>query len=754
MSERDFGSLLRGYRRRALLTQEELAARTGVSTRTIRRLESNQLRRPRTATVRALADQLSLTPAEQATLLGASDAGAPAEPDAPDQPGTAGPAPAIPAQLPMDAYGFTGRLAQLDALDAVVAAADEQPTALLISAIGGTAGIGKTALAVHWAHRVADRFPDGQLYVNMRAFAPTGVPVAPHEAVRGFLEALGVPPSRIPAGPDAQVALYRSQLAAKRVLVVLDNALDAEQVRPLLPGAPGCAVVVTSRNQLTSLVAAEGAHPVSLDVLAPGEARQLFIRRIGPVRVAAEPEAVDALAAACCGLPLALTIVAARAVIQPGRSLATLAAELADTRDGLDGLSAGDATTDVRAVFSWSYRAVTPAAARLFRLLGLHRAADIGVDAAAGLAGLVPAEARPLLAELARAHLVSEHTPGRFTFHDLLRAYAGELARHTDPDEGRRAAVQRLLDHYVHRAGAAARQLEPGLDSGGGVEPGGRDTALAWFATEHAALLAAVDQATASGRDAHTVQLAQSLYSFLEQRGHWHDLVRVQSAAIEAAHRLGEPATESRAYRNLASADIRLGRFDEARGHLREAIDLAARAGDVGAQASAHYSLAYLWDQQRDFRAALRENEQAMALYQAAGHRRGQARALAAVGWYHVQFGEHRAALATCQQAIPLFEEIEDRLGLAGNLDTIGLAHRNLGEYTEALTSYRRAIEISRSLGNRYYEGVQLADLGDTHLALGDRDAAREAWSAGLAILEDLRHPEAGDVRRRLADLD
>jgi tetratricopeptide (TPR) repeat protein/transcriptional regulator with XRE-family HTH domain len=751
-SARDFGSLLRGYRQRALLTQEELAARTGVSTRTIRRLESNQLGRPRTATVRALAAQLGLGAAEQATLLGA-DPEAPVVQVASDGPRRteAAPEPPIPAQLPMDAYGFTGRDEQLDALDAFVAAAGEQTTALLISAIGGTAGIGKTALAVHWAHRVADRFPDGQLYVNMRAFAPTGAPVQPHEAVRGFLEALGVPPSRIPAGPDAQVALYRSRLAAKRELVVLDNARDAEQVRPLLPGAPGCAVVVTSRNQLTSLVAAEGAHLVDLDVLAPGEARQLLVRRIGPVRAAAEPEAVDALVAACCGLPLALTIVAARAVVQPARSLADLAAELAGARNGLDALSAGDAATDVRAVFSWSYRAVTPGAARLFRLLGLHRAPDIGVDAAAGLAGLVAAEVRPLLAELTRAHLVGEHVPGRFGFHDLLRAYAGELARRTDPDDARRAAVRRLLDHYVERAGAADRLLDPG--EGAGAGPAGREAALAWFATEHAALLAAVDQAAASGLDAHTVQLAQSLYSFLDQRGHWHDLVRVQRAATGAAHRLGDPTTESRAHRNLAAADIRLGRFDDARDHLRDAIELAARAGDVAAQAGAHYNLAYLWDQQRDYHEALRENERAMALYEAAGHRRGQARSLAAAGWYRAQFGEHRTAIAMCRQAIPLFEEIGDGLGLAGTLDTIGLAHRNLGEFAEALASYRRAIEISRELGSRYYEGVQLAGMGDAYLALGDRDAAREAWSAGLAILDDLHHPDADDVRQRLAGL-
>src|SRR5439155_12904450 len=320
--------------------------------------------------------------------------------------------------------------AELHRLDALLDGGDA-PTAVVVTAISGTAGIGKTALAVHWAHHARGRFPDGQLYVNLRGYDPAGQPVSPDEAIRGFLAALGVPPERMPPALAAQVSLYRSLLATRRVLVVLDNASDADQVRPLLPGAPGCLVLVTSRDSLVSLVAAEGARPLVLDLLPPGEARQLLTRRLDAARTAAEPDAVEDIVAACARLPLALAIAAARAATNPRLRLAALAAEL---RENLDALHGGDATSDVRAVFSSSYRTLTPPAARLFRLLSLCPGADVSAAATASLAGLPPARVRPLLAELTRAHLVSEHAAGRYTMHDLLRAYAAEQARAADPD--------------------------------------------------------------------------------------------------------------------------------------------------------------------------------------------------------------------------------------------------------------------------------------------------------------------------------
>jgi hypothetical protein len=362
----------------------------------------------------------------------------------------------VPRQLPADTDMFTGRDAALKTLDRLLDDQDEStPRPVVISAIAGTAGIGKTALAVHWAHRVADRFPDGHLYVNLRGFDPSGSPMEPAEAVRGFLDALQVSPQGIPASLEAQAGLYRSLLAGRRMLVLLDNARDADQVAPLLPGAPGCLVLVTSRNQLPGLVAAAGAHPVALDLLSRDEAVQLLARRLSHDRVTAEPHATQELVTRCAGLPLALAIVAARAATHPEFPLAALADQLHEARDGLDGFDGGDTATDARAVFSCSYHSLGTPAARLFRLLGLHPGPDVTAGAAASLAGHPVAQVRPLLAELARAHLVVEHAPSRYAFHDLLRAYAGELAHTQDTGTDRRAATHRMLDHYLHTAHGA-----------------------------------------------------------------------------------------------------------------------------------------------------------------------------------------------------------------------------------------------------------------------------------------------------------
>jgi hypothetical protein len=368
---------------------------------------------------------------------------------------------AVPAQLPRDVAGFAGRGEQLARLDELLApAAGRRPGAVVISAVSGTPGLGKTALVVHWAHRVKHRFPDGQLYVNLGGFDPGGRVMAPAEAVRGFLDALGVSAEQIPPSLDAQACLYRSLLDGRRVLIVLDNARDAEQVRPLLPGTPTALVVVTSRNQLTSLVAIDGAHPLMLDLLTEDEARELLACRLGPDRIAAEPEAVQQIIACCARLPLALTIAAARAE-QSGFPLTALAAELDKATGRLDALDAGDPVSQVRTVFSWSYTALTPPAARLFRLLGLHPGTDISTAAAASLAAHPPAETRRLLAELTRASLLTEHAPGRYTFHDLLCAYATDLTHTHDPADQCHAALGRIRDHYLHPAHTAARLLPP-----------------------------------------------------------------------------------------------------------------------------------------------------------------------------------------------------------------------------------------------------------------------------------------------------
>src|SRR5215471_14883940 len=391
--------------------------------------------------------------------------GGPGQADPAGGPGQeAGAEPVVPRQLPLAARHFAGRVEALKLLAGLIAeasGADGGNRAVVISAIEGTAGIGKTTLAVHFAHQVAERFGDGQLYVNLRGFDPAGPPVDPGEAIRMFLAALGTPPGKIPAGLDAQAGLYRSLLAGKRMLVLLDNARDVDQVRPLLPASPGCLVLVTSRSQLTSLVAAEGAYPLILDVLTDAEAQELLGRRLGPERIAAEAVAAQELVVLCARLPLALSITAARAASAPGLPLAALAADLRDAGGRLDALDAGHGAANVRAVFSWSYQQLDASAARVFRLLGLHLGPDIGIPAAASMTGLPRRQTRAALAGLARAHLLAEPAPGRYAFHDLLRAYAAERAHSDDSEDDRRAATHRMLDHYLHTAYPAAMLVFP-----------------------------------------------------------------------------------------------------------------------------------------------------------------------------------------------------------------------------------------------------------------------------------------------------
>ncbi|WP_206061545.1 AfsR/SARP family transcriptional regulator [Nonomuraea basaltis] len=669
----------------------------------------------------------------------------------------------VAAMLPLDAYGFTGRQPELAWLDGVLAGAGRQPTAVVVSAVSGTAGVGKTALAVHWAHRVRDLFPDGQLYVNLRGFDPDGSAMTPAEAVRGFLSALGVAAERVPATVEAQAGLYRSLLAGRRVLIVLDNARDAEQVRPLLPGSSGCVVVVTSRNQLSGLVAAEGALPLPLDLLPAAEARELLARRLGADRVAAEPKAVDEIIARCARLPLALTVVAARAAVQPGFSLASVAGELGAPSGHLDAFDVGDTATQVRGVFSWSYRILGEDVARLFRLLGLHRGPDLGVPAAASLAGVPMFRARSLLAELARAHLVTEQVPGRYAFHDLMRAYAGELVHAHEPATERRAALRRLLGHYLHAAEAANRLLNPHreriplapIPSGVVRETfGDHHEALAWFATEHAVLLAATEQAAGTGFGTHTWQLAWTLTDFLDRRGYWRDYAAVHATALRAASGEGDQAGQAHARRGLGWACTRLAQYDEAQSHYQRALDLYGRLGDRTGQAHTHGQLSSMFELRGRHQDAHRHARQALDLYRATGNRSGQARALNSIGWFHALLGEYEKALLHCGQALTLYDETEDRHGLATTLDSLGYAHHHLGQWEQAVTCYERSLALARELGHRFHTAETLLHLGDTHQTVGEIGAARLAWGQALTVLDELdHHPDAGLARAKLASL-
>jgi tetratricopeptide (TPR) repeat protein len=651
------------------------------------------------------------------------------------------PIPVVPRQLPADVSGFVGRGAELDELARLVRA--NLPMAI----VTGTAGVGKSWLAVHWAHRMAEAFPDGQLYVNLRGFDPTGAPMTAAEAIRGFLDAFEVPPDQLPVSFHAQVGMYRSLLAGRRVLVLLDNARDVDQVRPLLPGSPGCLAVVTSRGQLAGLVAADGARPVTLSLLTADEARDVLSYRLGRHRVDAERPAVDEIVSRCARLPLALAIVAARAATHPDFPLASLAVELRAAEGALDAFDASDATTDVRGVFSWSLRALGAGAAQLFRLLGVHCGPDITVPAAASLAGVPSAEVRRLLAELASVHLVTEHAVGRFAMHDLLRAYAAEQAHAHISEPARWQAVHRTLDHHLHSAHAAAVLLNPHREPielpppGPGVvtaQVAEHEQAMAWFTAERAVLLAALDQAAASGFDSYTWRLAWTLWPFFDRRGFWHDWASTQETALDAARRLADLPAQALAHHGLARSYARLGSYPDAYTHLLDALDLYRRLGDRGGLSRTHHNLAHvLLGLGRD-QEALEHARQAREHARATGDLVGQANSLNAIGWCLSRLGSHEEALAHCQQALELFRELGDRHGEAATLDSIGVAQHHLRHYAEAVACYRQSLTLIRSLGHRYSEAETLEHLGDTYEAAGDAEAARAERQRARAILDEL----------------
>lgn len=672
--------------------------------------------------------------------------------------------PPRPRQLPAGIPRFTGRDDELKALDELLPDGEHTTGPVVISAIAGTAGIGKTALAIHWAHRVADRFPDGQLYVNLRGFDPSGPPVEPAVALRGLLEALIVPPRHIPSDPDAQTGLYRSLLADRRMLVVLDNAFDAEQVRPLLPGSSSCLVLITSRNQLSGLVATEGATPLVLDTLPDDDARRLLAARLGPERVVAEPVAVADLLAACAGLPLALAIVAARAAVRPGHRLTTVAEEVRRARSTLDPWSGPDRASDLRAVLSSSYRALDAETARLFRLLGLHPGPDLAIPAAASLAAIEPQHARRLLDRLAQANLVIEHRPGRWTLHDLLHAYAAELAEATDREHDRHSSLHRLLDHYLHVAHAAALLVDPhrgppytpapprpGVAN---IDLSDQGQAMAWLTGEQAVLVRAIELGALIGLDSHAWHLASCLNVFFERHGYHFQILHVQAVALRAAERRGDVLAQAVAHAAIGVAYGAMGSYELAREHHERALDYRRQLGDLRGQALAHVNLAWLEYRQENFDGALRESRRAHELFLEAGDRAWQGRTLNMIAWCHCQLGDHRQAVALCSRGLAIQQEVGDASEEGFTWDTLGVAHHQLGDLAQAIDCFQRALALFDKHDNRRGRATVLHHLGNAQHAAGRTGAARSAWRAALELSEALGERIAAEVSAKLAQVD
>jgi tetratricopeptide (TPR) repeat protein len=691
------------------------------------------------STVRDAYVSIPVSVKETSTIAWARLPGAAPNPDSRDP---------VPRQLPVRHRQFVGRQAELDRLASLLDAATPESGTVIITAIAGTAGIGKTALAMHWAHHVKDRFPDGQLHVNLRGFDPHA-PVDPSQALHGFLEALGVVPSGIPGDLDARSALYRTLVADRRLLIMLDNAVSAEQVRPLLPNTPSCLVIVTSRNGLNGLEVREGATRIQLDVLPDPDARALLAQRIAPGRLAADPDAVSALINLCARLPLALSIVAARAANHP---LESLVRQLNDERNRLDALDLGDPDLDLRAVFSWSYRALSPEAARLFRLLGLHPGPDIGRHACGALMD------RPPLTELITANLLDEYQPDRFRFHDLLRTYAAECAEYDESPAERHSAMLQMIDYYVATATLADFRIMPCRDGVVRTEPisavspdiATASAAMDWFMAENDTLLAMITFAFKHRFDAEVDQLAWACDTFLGRSGQRHERVAANRMALEAVRRSGDLAAQIKNLSSLSRTIARMDHFAEAAECLAEASDLNQTLGDEYHQIAIHLAYVQLLDIQKRHGEAIHHARRALELAQNTPSRMYQADALTAVAWDQAWLGHGAEALSLGEQALEVYSEIGHPEGNAYALHALGNIHYKLGNHTQAIHRYQRCIQLDRELGSRYWEAVVLDRLGDVYAAVSDSHRAQSVWRQAFGILDTLRHPDADAVMQKL----
>lgn len=587
-----------------------------------------------------------------------------------------------PRQLPAPVRHFTGHDAALAGLSALLdrmpqpeppqheppqqdnAGRAQRPDtadrAVVIAALTGMAGIGKSALAIHWAHQVAEQFTDGQLFVNLHGYGPTQHQLTPAAAIRGFLTALGLPPSEVPADMAQLTALYRSLLAGRRMLVVLDNARDASHIRPLLPGSAGCMVLVTSRNQLIGLAAANGAQLFPIGPLGDAHSLDLLARGLGTQRVSAEPEAARELAGLCGGLPLALNNAAARAAARPTLPLATIVDTLRDEEIRLDGLDTGEPTTSSRTVFSWSLATLTSRAALLFRLLGVHPGPDITVEVAASLAGLSRRQARLALSELCDGHLITEYAPARYVCHDLLRIYAAEQARLVHSAAELKSAVLRVLDHYQHTAAATARLLLPYLSADEQAEPlpgvlpqeiPDPQRAAQWLADERLALLAAIDRAVSGGFACYAWELPWVAGLLFDAPVEWHKLAASLELALTIAGKLGSDTGRALAHHQLGRLRFRLGQYADSVRHLTDAIDLVQHR-NTRLHALARLDIARAFDAQGLGAAALAQTSRSLQLFRSTNDRNGQGLALRMMGRHYARQGEYRLALGFCSHAL------------------------------------------------------------------------------------------------------
>ncbi len=732
--------LVRVRRMEAGLTQEQLAELSGLSVRTISDIERGTTARPRQSSIALLRGALDAA---------APNAAGPGHDAASGHGAVASPGAAIvPRQLPPAPRGFVGREAELRALTDLAGRQQAAGGAVVIAALAGMAGVGKTALALRWAHGVAADFPDGQLFVNLRGYDPDQ-PVAAGDALAGFLRALGVPSRDVPAEDDERAALYRSLLAARRMLVVLDNVGSQEQVRPLLPGASTCAVVMTSRDSLAGLVAREGVARLDLDLLPPGEAVEL-LRALLRERVDADPGAAGELAGQCSRLPLALRVAAELAVARPAVPLAALVTELADEQRRLDLLDAGgDPRTGVRAVFSWSYRQLSAGSARAFRLLGLHPGPDFDPCAAAALTGGTAAEAARLLGLLARAHLVQQAASGRYGLHDLLRDYARELTAAQDTAQQRRDALTRLFDYYLRTAAGAMdavfpadRHHRPRIASPAASaaprwpDPG---TARTWLDTERGGLVAAVAYTAGHGWPGHAVGLAGTLFHYFDVGAYYPEALTVHTCARAAARRVGDRAAEASALISLGQVDMQQGRYRQAVRYHHQGLAVYRELADRIGEARTVNNLGLIAYRHGRYTEAVDYFEQAFALSEDCDPLIG-AHTLNNRGLTVLRLGQVRQAAGLFGRALACYQEAKEIGGVASTLNNLAVTALRLGHSRRAARLLDRALASFRQLGDRTGEAEALSNIADLDVRQGRCQQAAGRLQQALA-----RYREIGD---------
>jgi tetratricopeptide (TPR) repeat protein/transcriptional regulator with XRE-family HTH domain len=753
--ETAFGAWLRRQRITAGLTQEELAERSGLSVRAISDMERGRTTRPRRVTLSQITDALELPEAEREAVANAARRMA----------REAAPTQSALAQLPADLTDFTGRHEQVALLTGLLASAHigEGAQAVPVSAIAGAAGMGKTALAVHAAHAVAAHFPDGQFYLSMRG--SSAEPVPPGNALARLLRDLGTDPAAIPADESERAARYRSLVAGQRLLIVLDDARDAAQVRLLLPGTASCAVLVTSRNSMHDL---ESARVLELDTLTHGDAAALFARLVTPARTAREPVAVREVLAACGGLPLGIRIAAARIAARPGWSVTTLAERLRDARNRLDELQTGDLA--VRASFMVSYANLRPVtgdarghAASVFRRLALADGSDIGLHAAAVLADLPLAQADQALESLVDAHLLQSAVPHRYRCHDLLRVYATERVLAEEGESQRDEAIHRMLCWYLHTAVAAARMVNPNrthvtlslpVQGHAPLAFSSYAEALAWLDSEHSNLVAAVSQAASQREHEVAWKLAVSLWDLFHLRGHWGDWLATHRTALASARWLGDRNAEQWIlahlggyYQNLADplASIEC---------LRQALPIQREIGNVRAQAIALHNLGLNLSEVGQVTEAIESLRESLSLFRSAADRNGEGAALNCMGMLHRVRGQFTEAIVLYQEALSAFQETSDLDNECDVRLEMCLTRHEMGEFDAVAREATALIELNRRLGRTYGEAKTAIVLGRAQRDLGYPDKAHEQWLSAHAILVALDHPRAAEVAAELSGLE